>query len=259
MSASRRIRALYRIAKLLAAAVLAAAAVLVAPQPAASTDRPAAEARARMVAQVVVAMDAIADSIGLEKLDGRLLEAMRAVPRHRFVARELRPYAYAQTPLPLGHGQNLASPMIVALMTQLAEVDEDDVVFETGTGTGYHAAVLARLAHKVVSVEVVPELARRAAQNFRMLDVGNVVARKGDGYHGWRKHAPYDAIILKEAVDHVPPPLFQQLKPGGRMVLPLGKGPGQQLTVVSKTPEGTERRRTVMPVRFTPLQGGERI
>jgi protein-L-isoaspartate(D-aspartate) O-methyltransferase len=189
----------------------------------------------------------------------RVLAVMREVPRHLFVPQALRPYAYNDHPLPLGHGQNLASPFVVALMTHLAELEPGDVVFETGTGAGYHAAVLAKLAAEVYSVEVVEPLAGRAAATLAKLGVVNAHARPGDGYYGWADHAPYDAIIVKEAVDHVPVPLLNQLKAGGRMVLPLGSlEGGQYLTVVRKAADGTTRKTRVLPVLFSPLQGGER-
>jgi protein-L-isoaspartate(D-aspartate) O-methyltransferase len=196
---------------------------------------------------------------GIEALSPRVLAAMREVPRHLFVPEPLRPYAYNDHPLPLGHGQNLASPFLVALMTHLAELEPDDVVFETGTGAGYHAAVLAKLAAEVYSVEVVDPLAGLAAATLAELGVFNAHARSGDGYYGWPDHAPYDAILVKEAVDHVPAPLLNQLKAGGRMVLPLGSlQGGQYLTVVRKLADGTTRRTRVLPVLFSPLQGGER-
>jgi protein-L-isoaspartate(D-aspartate) O-methyltransferase len=144
-------------------------------------------------------------------------------------------------------------------MTQLAELEPDDVVFETGTGAGYHAALLSRLAARVYSVEVVEPLAREAAGTLKQLGFDNVWSKAGDGYYGWADEGPYDAIIVKEAVDHVPPPLLDQLRPGGRMVVPLGpQDLGQILTVVRKDADGRVRRTGIMPVIFSPLQGGER-
>jgi protein-L-isoaspartate O-methyltransferase len=142
-----------------------------------------------------------------------------------------------------GHDQNLASPFLVGLMTHLAELGADDVVFETGTGAGYHAAVLSRVAAQVYSVEVVGALARQAAETLEELKVGTAHVREGDGYYGWPEHGPYDAIIVKEAVDHLPAPLLNQLKPGGRLVVPLSAGGAEQfLTVVRKTADGAFRR-----------------
>ena len=215
--------------------------------------------RRDMVRLVEVNAAITGEDTGIKQLSPRVLAVMREVPRHLFVPEALRPYAYNDHPLPLGHGQNLASPFVVALMTHLAELKPDDVVFETGTGAGYHAAVLAKLAAEVYSVEVVEPLAGLAAANLTRLGVVNAHARSGDGYYGWPDHAPYDAILVKEAVDHVPVPLLNQLKAGGRMVLPLGSlEGGQYLTVVRKQADGTTHRTRVLPVLFSPLQGGER-
>jgi protein-L-isoaspartate(D-aspartate) O-methyltransferase len=163
-------------------------------------------------------------------------------------------------PLPIGQGQNIAQPYLVALMTHLARVEPGDLVFETGTGAGYHAAVLSLLAGKVVSVEVVAPLALRAAAKLKALGYDNIEVVASDGYYGAPAKGPFDAMIVKEAIDHLPPPLVAQLKPGGRLVLPLGPLDGPQyLTVIEKLPDGRTRATRIMPVRFTPLQGGERI
>lgn len=228
--------------------------------PAAADETTYAEMRRMMVEQVREQTHAIRPMTGVEDIDPRVLEAMAEVPRHRFLPEPLRPFAYASTPLPLGHGQNIASPYLVALMTHLAQVGPEDAVYETGTGAGYHAAVLARLARKVVTVEVIPELAEEARGHFAELHLENVVSRTGDGYYGWPEEGPYDVILLKEAVNHLPEPLLEQLKPGGRMVLPLGPLTGSQhLTVVEKAADGELHRRRVLEVRFSPLQGGRRI
>lgn len=193
-------------------------------------------------------------------IEGRVLEAMAHVPRHEFVSARLRRFAYADTALPLGHGQSISQPYIIALMTDLAAVRPSDIVFETGTGAGYHAAILSRLAKRVVSVEVIAPLALSASATLKRLGYRNVRVIAGDGYHGWPKGGPYDVIIVKEAVVDVPPPLLAQLKPGGRLVAPIGprKGP-QFLTLIVKGPNGAITRTPVLPVRFTPMQGGERI
>ncbi len=218
-----------------------------------------ASLRNDMVRIVEIGAAITGEDTGVKRLDSRVLEAMREVPRHLFVPEVFRPYAYGDHPLPLGFDQNLASPFLVALMTHLAELKSDDVVFETGTGAGYHAAVLARLTAKVYSVEVIAPLADRAVATLNRLGVTNAHARRGDGYYGWDAHAPFDAIIVKEAVDHVPLPLLNQLKPGGRMVIPLGSAEGgQYLTVVRKQADGTTHKTRVLPVLFSPLQGGER-
>ena len=218
-----------------------------------------AEARAEMVRLVEMEGRLVGEATGVGELDRRVLEAMAEVPRHAFVPEPLRPYAYEPHPLPLGHDQNLAAPFLTALMIHLARIEPGDVVFETGTDTGYQAAVLARIAGHVYTQDVIEPLAMQATEILKELGYDNIEVRAADGYYGWREHAPYDAIILKEAVDHVPSPLVAQLKPGGRLVLPLGpvRGP-QHLTVVTKGEDGTVTGRPVLPVRFSPLQGGER-
>jgi protein-L-isoaspartate(D-aspartate) O-methyltransferase len=232
---------------------------LLTEHPLAAEEPDYAALRKDMVRLVEIGAAATGVETGIRRLNPRVLAAMREVPRHLFVPEDFRPYAYKDHPLPLGFDQNLASPFITALMTHLAELEADDVVFETGTGAGYHAAVLATLVAEVYSVEVIEPLARQAAAKLARLGMANVYARQGDGYYGWAAHAPYDAIIVKEAVDHVPVPLLNQLKPGGRMVIPLGSlEGGQHLTVVRKAADGTTRRTRVLPVLFSPLQGGER-
>lgn len=216
--------------------------------------------RIEMVRTIAAHAALAADETGIAEIDPRIMEVMAAVPRHRFVPDALSAFAYADTPLPVSEEQSIAQPYLVALMTQLARIGPDDVVFETGTGAGYHAAVLAGLARRVISVEVLAPLALEAAAKLKRLGYTNVEVIAADGYYGAPRHAPFDAIIVKEAVDHVPPLLLRQLKPGGRMVIPLGPRDGPQyLTVVEKTADGDTRRTRILPVRFTPLQGGERI
>lgn len=228
--------------------------------PALADDEPNYQAlRNRMVSLVEVQIILSSAETGIDELDPRISKAMRSVPRHAFVPEELRPFAYSDGPLPIGHEQNIASPYLVALMTQLAVLEPDDVVYETGTGAGYHAAILAELVSRVFTVEVVEPLAKEVAATFEQLEFDNVRAKPGDGYYGWASAGPFDAIIVKEAVDHVPTPLLDQLRPGGRMVLPLGPAElGQTLTVVEKDLDGRVRRTGIMPVVFSPLQGGER-
>lgn len=196
---------------------------------------------------------------GVTTLDPRVVEAIGTIPRERFVPEPIRPFAYAPVPLPVHPEQNLTAPFLTALMLSLVELQPEFVVFETGTDTGYAAALLSGLVARVYSVELIPELAAQAAATLTDLGVTNVEVREGDGYFGWPEHAPYDAIIVKEQVDHLPPQLLAQLKPGGRMVLPLGGGSDQMLTLVEKRPDGRIIERRVLPVRFSPLQGGERI
>jgi protein-L-isoaspartate(D-aspartate) O-methyltransferase len=196
---------------------------------------------------------------GIGAIDPRVLASMGEVPRHAFVPEPLAPYAYLELPLPIHPEQHLAAPFLVALMTHLAQVAPGQRVLETGTGEGYQAAVLARLGAEVYSVEIIPELAREAARRLEALGYAKVRVRAGDGYDGWPEAQPFDAILVKEALDHLPGPLLAQLKPGGRLVLPLGPLTGpQQLTVVHKDAGGGYREERVLEVRFTPFQGGER-
>jgi protein-L-isoaspartate(D-aspartate) O-methyltransferase len=217
-------------------------------------------ARQEMVDLLEREVAAFANETGIATIDPRVLDAMREVPRHAFVAEVLRPYAYRLQPLPITPEQNLAAPLLIALMTHLAAVQPGDVVFETGTDSGYQAAVLSKLAAHVYSVEVIEPLADYASRLLKELGYSNVDVLAGDGYYGWSDHAPYDAIVIKEAIDHVPQPLLNQLKRGGRLVIPLGPAEGPQyLTLVRKDQAGKLFEERIMPVRFSPLQGGERL
>ena len=216
-------------------------------------------ARHEMVRVIELQVAMLSAETGIEQLDPQVLDAMREVPRHAFVPAPLRAYAYGDHPLPVTADQNIAAPLLVALMTHVVALRPDDVVYETGTGAGYHAAVLSRLVRHVYSVEVDEPLADRATELLKELHYDNVHVQASDGYFGWSAHAPYDAMVIKEAIDHVPPPLLAQLKRGGRMVLPLGPARGPQyLTVITKGADGTVSEQRIMPVRFSPLQGGER-
>jgi protein-L-isoaspartate(D-aspartate) O-methyltransferase len=229
------------------------------PAVAAETDGDHAAERAQMVELIRIEALMSETETGIDTIAPAVLAAIAEVPRHAFVPDPLVPYAYLPQPLPVHPEQNLAAPFLVALMTHLAAIGPGDRVFETGTGEGYHAAVLSRLAAEVRSVEVIPELARAAGERLAALGYDNVKVREGDGYYGWAEEAPFDAVIVKEAVNHVPPALLAQLKPGGRMVLPLGPLDGvQELTVLVKEAGGGYRERHLLPVRFSPLQGGER-
>jgi protein-L-isoaspartate(D-aspartate) O-methyltransferase len=219
-----------------------------------------AAARRQMVDLIEREVAMYAGQTGIARIDPRVLEAMREVPRHAFVPEVLRPYAYHPQPLPVTRDQNVAAPLLIALMAHLAEVQPGDIVFETGTDSGYQAAVLSKLAAHVYSVEVIEPLADHAARLLKDLGYGNVDVLADDGYYGWSAHAPYDAIVVKEAIDHLPQPLLNQLKRGGRMVIPLGPADGpQELTLVRKGADGQLRQERIMPVRFSPLQGGERL
>jgi protein-L-isoaspartate(D-aspartate) O-methyltransferase len=188
-------------------------------------------------------------------LDARVLEALRTVPRHEFVPAEVSGQAYADRPLPIGLGQTISQPYIVALMTHLLQVKPGDRVLEIGTGSGYQAAVLAQLARKVYSVEIVEELAKRAVETLSRPGYANVAVRIGDGYQGWEEHAPFDGIMVTAAPDHIPSALVAQLKPGGRLVIPIG-GMRQDLMVIAKAADGTTTSTTIIPVRFVPLVRG---
>ncbi len=229
-------------------------------------DESATAARKAMVEVIRAHAQASAEVTGRDELDPRVLEAMTDVPRHEFVPSELKAYSYLDTALPIGHEQSISQPFIIALMIDLGAVEPDDIVFETGTGAGYQAAVLGELAREVYSIEVIQPLAERAARILKRLGYGNVNVKFADGYFGWKETGPFDVILLKEAVDHIPPPLLRQLKPGGRMVLPLGGASkagdvpaSQMLTVIRKEDDGNVSKTPVLPVRFTPLQGGKRI
>lgn len=186
--------------------------------------------------------------------DQEVLGAMLAARRHLFVPERFGDLAYADRPLPIGHGQTISQPYIVAFMTEMLELDRDDRVLEVGTGSAYQAAVASHLADTVFTVEIVPELAGSAAERLERLGYRNVVAKQGDGYFGWPEHGPYDAIVVTAAAGHVPPPLIEQLAPGGRMVIPVG-GPfqTQHLVLVEKAADGSVTTRSLMPVRFVPL------
>ena len=186
--------------------------------------------------------------------DRRVLAAMRAVPRHLFVPLHDSRYAYDDRPLPIGHGQTISQPYIVALMTQLVRPTAGDRALEVGTGSGYQAAVLASLVSHVYTIEIVPALARDAEARLKQLDCDNVTVRAGDGYGGWPEHAPFDIIIVTAAPERVPEPLLQQLKPGGRLVVPVGSRFGvQQLLLLEKESSGALRTTRVAPVQFVPL------
>lgn len=187
--------------------------------------------------------------------DPAVLRAMLTVPRHRFVPPELRDQAYADHPLPIGFGQTISQPYIVALMTQELDLEPGDKVLEIGTGSGYQAAVLAEITDQVYSVEIIPQLAERAARTLRETGYTQVKTRNADGYYGWEEYAPYDAIIVTAAPDHIPRPLIQQLKDGGRLVIPVGP-PGGYQTLWRITKRGdTLETKNLGGVRFVPFTG----
>ena len=186
--------------------------------------------------------------------DPRVLAAMGRVPRHLFVPAALRFRAYADHPLPIGNGQTISQPYIVALMTQLAEVEPDDVVLEIGTGSGYQAAVLSEIAKEVYTIEIVPDLAETAKARLAELGYRDVTVRTGDGYLGWKEKAPFDAILVTAAAPEVPPPLVEQLAPGAILVIPVGpQSQVQSLLRIQKAADGTTVTREILPVVFVPL------
>ena len=195
--------------------------------------------------------------IGRKALDERVMAAMEKVPRDEFVPAALKSAAFADNALPIGDGQTISQPFIVALMTDLLEPEEDDVVLEVGTGSGYQAAILSTLVKKVYSIEVLPDLAHKAAERLLRLGYANVETCTGNGYLGLPEHAPYDGIIVTAAASHLPPPLIEQLKPGGRLVIPIGLPyMHQELMLVKKDEEGETHTHSVLGVAFVPLTGG---
>lgn len=200
--------------------------------------------REKMVEEQIVAR-------GIE--DEKVLEAMRKVPRHEFVADHLKPYAYEDRPLPIGFGQTISQPYIVALMTELLELEEGEKALEIGTGSGYQAAVLAEIINQVYSIEIFKELGERAKERLERLGYSDVKVKIADGYYGWEEYAPFDAIIVTCAAEHIPPPLLGQLKEGGRMCIPVG-GPFQVQTLMLIEKKGGKiTSRGILPVRFVPL------
>ena len=201
--------------------------------------------RAQMVETEIAARDVS---------DPAVLAALRTVPRHRFAPDHPPELAYSDRPLPIGHEQTISQPYIVARMTELVHPDSADRVLEIGTGSGYQAAVLAEIVDSVFTVEIISELGRTARARLDTLGYGNVRVRIGDGYKGWPVHAPFDAIVVTAAPETIPPPLIDQLAPGGRMIVPVGPtGRTQQLTLVTKSKEGEVSKRTLAPVRFVPF------
>ena len=210
-------------------------------------------ARQSMVELIEIYVQLSSDQIDRERLDPRVIAAMAQVPRHAFVPGELQHAAYADSPIPIGCGKTVSQPFMVALMTDLLGIEEGDRVLEVGTGLGYHAAVLAELADQVFTVEIHAELAREGEDRLGALDCRNIHFKIGDGAQGWPKHAPFDRIMVAAAPELLPPALLQQLKPGGRMVVPAGLPDQQQLLVVDKGLDGRIETREIVQVVFSPL------
>jgi protein-L-isoaspartate(D-aspartate) O-methyltransferase len=214
---------------------------------------PEAERR-QMVREIEESVDETSVYLGKSSLSPPVMNAMATVPRHEFVPSEWRQFAYLNRPLPIGSGQTISQPYIVALMTDLAEVGPDAVVLEIGTGSGYQAAVLSGLVAHVYSIEILGELSARAGKVLERLGYDNITLRVGDGYRGWPEHAPYDAIVVTAAPEQVPQALIDQLKPGGRLVVPVGpRQRTQSLQVLRKNADGSVETRNILPVGFVPL------
>lgn len=223
-------------------------------QEATAQDGQCARERAAMVETIQAYARLDARALGKQGLSEKVLEVMGQTNRHLFVPMRSCAIAYADMPLSIGHGQTISQPYVVALMTHLAEVAPDHVVLEVGTGSGYQAAILARLARKVCTIEIIPSLAETAAKTLKELAYDNVNVRLGDGYEGWPECAPFDAIVVTAALDQVPPRLIEQLKVGGRLVMPVGPAYStQQLTVVEKIAPDKTTARAVTLVRFVPF------
>ena len=212
------------------------------------------EQRRQLIAAIRANTDQVAAQIGKAALDKQVLGAMAKVPRHEFVPVEAQPYAYLNMPLPIGFDKTISQPLMVAVMTDLLELKSDDVVLEIGTGLGYQAAVLAELAGRVYSVEIIDELAQRAVQRLKRQGYTNIEVRVGNGYSGWPEHAPFDKVIVTAAPDLIPPPLINQLKAGGRMVIPVGLPNAQQLVVAEKDLNGRVKTKEIMRVMFSLLE-----
>lgn len=214
-----------------------------------------------MIGQIEESVARTRSWTGKDKLDPRVLDVMRQIPRHRFVPEELAPLAYLNRPLPVGHGQKVSQPFIVALMTDLAKLGPGDRAMVLGAGGGYHAAIVSRLAKDVRCVEMFEPVAEAAMRRLSAMDHANVEIRVADPYFGWPgPEAAFDAIIVRQSMEFVPKALIAQLKPGGRLVMPLGNLKlGQNLVIVTKKPDGGTLTRRVLPVLFTRMPGGPRI
>ena len=206
----------------------------------------------------IIEADVIETRSYLDKsvLDSRVMEAMSTVPRHALVPKKKRKQAYLNRPLPIGYGQTISQPYIVAIMTDLINPQPEHKVLEVGTGSGYQAAILSQVVQQVYTIEIIEQLGKRARKDLAKLGYNNIQTRIGDGYYGWKQHAPFDGIVVTAAASHVPPPLIKQLKPGGRMIIPVGSTfLTQQLLLIVKDEKGNVTTKQILPVRFVPLTG----
>lgn len=210
--------------------------------------------RQEMVKLIAAETSYLGAHLGRQALSAQVVEVMGKVPRHEFVPVELKQFSYVNSPLPIGFGKTISQPFIVALMTDLLELRDSDVVLEIGTGLGYQAAILAELAKRVYSVEIIEELAAEAKKRLGRMGYTNIEFRVANGYHGWSEGAPYDKMIVTAAPDLIPPPLLSQLKPGGKMVIPAGIPDSQQLILVEKARDGKLSTREILAVRFSQLE-----
>ena len=213
--------------------------------------------RQQMLVEISAGIFHVSNVLGKTALDDRVITAIGKVPRHEFVPLELQPYAYANIPLPIGFEKTISQPFIVALMTDLLDLRENDTVLEIGTGLGYQAAILAQLARQVYSIEIIEELARQAKQRLRRQGCSNIEIKIANGYYGWSEHAPFDKVIVTAAPDLIPPPLIHQLKAGGKMVIPAGLPDAQQLVLLEKNGAGRVTTREILQVRFSQLEDTE--
>jgi protein-L-isoaspartate(D-aspartate) O-methyltransferase len=210
--------------------------------------------RRQLMSEVAAQLAVLGAQLGSRMLSERVMQAMERVPRHEFVPAEVKPFAYMNTPLPIGCGKTISQPFIVALMTELLALDPGHRVLEIGTGLGYQAAILAELAREVYSVELIPELSAAASKRLAKLGYGNVHLRVGNGRLGWPEHAPFDRIVVTTAPDLIPAVLLQQLKPGGKMMIPTGIPDRQQLVLVERDERGHTTTREILAVRFSEME-----
>ncbi len=244
---------LWTLAKTVLASIAYSLCLIFAPAPADDAYQAVRDDMIRLIED-----DVRATSLYLKKaeLDPRVLEAMRRVQRHEFVPANLVDSAYENKPLPIGHGQTISQPYIVAVMTDLLDIEADHRVLEIGTGSGYQAAVLAELANNVFSIEIIQALREQVKQRLPHLGYDNIELRIGDGYYGWIEQAPFDAIIVTAAASHIPPPLVKQLKSGGKMMIPVGsRFSTQELILITRESDAVITTRQILPVRFVPLTG----
>ena len=210
--------------------------------------------RQQMIAEVVADAVFLTAQLGKSSFSARVIDAMGRIPRHEFVPLELQPYAYVNSPLPVGYGKTISQPFIIALMTDLLEPQPGDVVLEVGAGVGYQAAFLSELVKQVYSIELIEELALETRRRLARLGYSNIEVGVGNGYYGWSEHAPFDKIIVTCSPEKVPPSLVEQLREGGRMIIPVGPPLSQSLYLLEKKGRNVERR-AVLPVRFVPMTG----